>query len=233
MSSSTVTIRQGTVGSVTADDALSDRRIAPSIETVTFTTGDGVELHGDLATTAAPGAAAIVCHPHPQYGGNRFNNVVEALFETLPLAGVTALRFDFRTEFGGGVAEQGDATAAIDFVSDSAANVPVFAVGYSFGAMVALALSDHRLAGKALVAPPLGAMDIEPGTPCPTLVLTPAHDQFAPPATAEPIVTSWSDSAFETIDSVDHFIAGRTALVAERVAAWITSQVGYIAPGAM
>lgn len=218
---------------MTADDATSDHRTAPSIETVSFTTSDGVELHGDLTMTHEPIAAAIVCHPHPQYGGNRFNNVVEALFEALPRAGVSTLRFDFRSEFGGGVAEQDDALAAIDLVANSVPDVPVFAVGYSFGAMIALAVNDNRLAGRALVAPPLGAMDIGPGAACPTLVLTPAHDQFAPPATAEPIVANWSDTTFETIDSVDHFIAGRTTLVAERVAAWITSQVGDITPGAM
>ncbi|BAN02582.1 alpha/beta hydrolase [Ilumatobacter coccineus] len=207
-----------------------ERDVVPTIETVSFTTSDGVVIEGDLASVDGAIAGAIVCHPHPQYGGNRHNNVVEALFDALPRAGVTSLRFDFRSEFGGGVAEQLDAVAALDTVAGAGSGVPLFAVGYSFGAMVTLALGDERLSGKALVAPPLGVMDLAPGRDMPTLVLTPAHDQFAPPSVAEPIVSTWADATFETIESVDHFVAGRAALVAERVATWIT-RPGYFHPG--
>jgi alpha/beta superfamily hydrolase len=206
-------------------------RAEPTVETISFPASDGIELVGDLAVVDHPISAAIVCHPHPRYGGNRFNSIVGALFEALPRAGVTTLRFDFRADFGGGVAEQLDAAGALDVLAGSTDGRPMFAVGYSFGAMVALSLADERLAGKALIAPPLGVIDSRPGAPCRTLVMTPAHDQFAPPAVAAPIVASWPDATFEVIDSVDHFIAGRASQVADRVTTWIVRE-SYVAPGA-
>lgn len=210
---------------MTTDESDDVGRSAPAVSTITYTTSDGVGLVGDLAVADRPIAAAIVCHPHPQYGGNRLNNVVEALFRALPAAGITALRFDFRAEYGGGVAEQNDAIASLDQLVGVAPNLPLFAVGYSFGAMVVLALDDARITGKTLVAPPLGAIELDPGGLTPTLVLTPAHDQFAPPSVAEPIVSTWPGARFETIDSVDHFIAGRTSLVAERTVGWISNEL--------
>ncbi len=213
----------------TDDEAPRDRAAAP-IETVTLTTADGTRLIGDLADPDLAIAGAVVCHPHPQYGGNRFNNVVEALFDALPRSGITTLRFDFRSEFDGGVAEQSDVDAALDHLAAAVPGVPLFAVGYSFGAMVTLALDDKRIAGKALIAPPLGAVDLPTHVSCPTLVLTPAHDQFAPPSVAEPILATWPQATFETIDSVDHFIAGRASLVASRVTDWITQPRGNV-PG--
>ena len=58
--------------------------------TVQFTTSDDVTLNGDLSIPDAPRAAAIICHPHPQHGGNRQNNVVQVLFDALPGAGISA-----------------------------------------------------------------------------------------------------------------------------------------------
>jgi pimeloyl-ACP methyl ester carboxylesterase len=58
----------------------------------------------------------------------------------------------------------------------------------------------------------------------PTLVLTPQHDQFCGPDAARPIVEAWTDCTFEPIESADHFLMGRTADVAERVATWLTGR---------
>ena len=167
-----------------------------------------------------------MCHPHPQYGGNRYDNVVSAIFDALPTAGVAALRFDFRRDFGGGIHERLDAIAALDHLHGSHLERPLFAVGYSFGAMVTLSLRDERLHGKALVAPPLGAMDGAPGTETPTLVLTPVADQFAPPDVAEPIVAAWPSSQFEVVESTDHFLTGRAGFVAQRIVEWIDERLG-------
>lgn len=193
---------------------------------IEFETSDGVTLSGDVAAVAAPRAAAIVCHPHPQYGGNRFNNVVDALFEALPTLGVTTLRFDFRAEFGHGEAELLDAVAAVDEVIDTAPGVPVVAAGYSFGAMIALGLDDERVTHRVLVAPPLGRMEMRIGRSLPTIVLTPEHDQFAAPDAVEPVVAGWSSATFVTIPSADHFVLGRSAWAAERATAWLAETLG-------
>ena len=185
-------------------------------QTVQFTTSDDVAVDGDLRVPELPRAAAIICHPHPQYGGNRQNNVVQALFDSLPAAGVAALRFDFRAEYDDGRGEGLDAAAALDHLAATVPGVPLVATGYSFGAMIVLGLDDARLAAKVLAAPPLAAMPVERGMDVATLVLTPAHDQFSAPDATEAIISGWPQTTHETIASADHFLVGRTAHVAAR-----------------
>ena len=66
-------------------------------ESVTFPCGD-LRLEGLLAKPDASRAAraAVVCHPHPLYGGSMHNNVVEAVLEALWKLGFATLRFNFR-----------------------------------------------------------------------------------------------------------------------------------------
>ena len=171
---------------------------------------------------------AVVCHPHPQYGGNRHDRVVQALFDSLPDIGVAVLRFDFRTEFGGGELEVLDLAAAIDAITAETADTPhrtVFAAGYSFGAMMALAVDHPALGGRVMIAPPLGAFEVSAGRDLPGLVLSPEHDQFCPPDRARPIVTGWPDTEFVAVPSTDHFLAGATGFVTDRVGAWISAQL--------
>jgi len=192
-------------------------------ETIRFEANDGTQLVGDLIVPKRPRAATIVCHPHPQFGGNRFNPVVDALFIALTAAGVATLRFDFRADFDDGHGERLDAEAALAELRERAPGVPTFAAGYSFGAMIALALDDSSLRGKILIAPPLGRTTALPKiveeTAC--LVMIPAHDQFAPPGVAEPIVDDWPNADFEVVESVDHFMTGGAATAASRALAWI------------
>ena len=194
----------------------------PPVRTVHLRTADGVDIVGYLAVSTEPRAAAIVCHPHPQYGGNRFNNVVAALFAALPAAGIAALRFDFRPRFSGGPGERLDAIAALDELATAVPNVSLAALGYSFGALVVLDLDDDRISALGLVAPPL-AMAPPPRAPrVPTLVVTPAHDQFSPPAATEPVVAAWTDCEHRVVEMADHSLVGHTATVAELVTAWLS-----------
>ena len=203
-----------------------------AVEHLQLMTVDGVALQADLAVPAAAHAAAIICHPHPQYGGNRHNNVVQALFDALPTAGVAALRFDFRADFDDGRGEQLDAMAGLNALEVRLPGLALIATGYSFGAAIVSALDDVRITTKVLVAPPLASMPTDRGPTdrgprvrgmdVPTLVLTPAHDQFSAPDATEAIISDWPQTTHETIASTDHFLNGRTALVAERAVAFIT-----------
>jgi len=172
--------------------------------------------------TGAPRAGVVVCHPHPAHGGNRFNNVVEALFSALPAAGFVTLRFDFRTGGGDGVTERLDVVAAMDALA-ARTDAAVGLVGYSFGASVALNTQDDRVAAIVAIAPPLSMMPA-PAPSVPTLVLTPQHDQFCPPDVARAIVDAWDGCDFQPIESADHFLMGHTAGVAERVATWLDAR---------
>ena len=43
-----------------------------------------------------PRSAAVVCHPHPLFGGTMHNKIVHAAAGALVRAGIPALRFNFR-----------------------------------------------------------------------------------------------------------------------------------------
>lgn len=191
------------------------------MSSVQLTTSDGHHLDADLSGPERPVATAVVCHPHPQYGGNRFNPVVQAVFDRLPQVGIAALRFDFRGEFGGGTAERLDVIAALDELERRFPGAPLYVVGYSFGAAVALGTDDPRIARLVTIAPPL-AMVQASAPPVPTLVLCPRHDQFSPPATTAPIVEDWPDATLEVVESADHFLAGHASTVATRAAEWLS-----------
>ncbi|MFT4617760.1 MAG: alpha/beta superfamily hydrolase [Minisyncoccia bacterium] len=193
-----------------------------AVEHLELMTRDRVALQADLAVPDAAHAAAIICHPHPRYGGNRHNNVVQALFAALPAAGIAALRFDFRADFDGGRGEQLDAIAALNALEVRLPGLAIIATGYSFGAAIVSALDDVRITTKVLVAPPLASMPTVRGMEVPTLVLTPAHDQFSAPDATEAIISEWPQTTHETVASADHFLNGRTGLVAERAVAFIT-----------
>lgn len=206
---------------------------ATTVETIEFETSDGVRLHGELARVEGPRAVAVVCHPHPQYGGNMLNPVVGALFARLADAGITTIRFDFRSEFDDGVGELLDVRAAIDATTETAPGVPVISAGYSFGAVMALTLDDDRVTHRILVAPPLASVPPRsmPGADRgraldrPVLVVTPAHDQFAPPDVVEGVIAEWTDAELQVVPSVDHFLLGRADDVARRAVDWLDARL--------
>ena len=186
-------------------------------------TSDGQRLAADLVEPGgAVRGAVVVCHPHPLFGGNRFHPVVEALFGALPGVGFTTMRFDFRAEHDGGIAERLVVAAALDHLSGAIQRL--FVVGYSFGAVGGLATDDQRVAGIVAIAPPLSSQTPPPTTA--SLVLTPRHDQYCSPDTAAAIVAAWPDADFAVIEGADHFLVGRAATVAELSAAWLVNRVG-------
>jgi alpha/beta superfamily hydrolase len=196
-----------------------------SVDGLVIGTADGPRLSGDVATPPDADAVAVLCHPHPNYGGDRFNVIIAALFDALPGAGVAALRFDFRRPVAGdGLGDAVlDVEAALDETRRRFADVPLVLAGYSFGAAAALATLPGRADVRAvvLIAPPLALIPAPVPPRVPTLVLVPAHDQFSPPDAVEPVVAGWPDTHLETIDMADHFLGGRTRWVADRVTAWL------------
>lgn len=196
------------------------------IETVLIDALDGVQLRADLARVDGAALGVVLTHPHPLYGGDRFNPIVDTLFKMLPAAGVSTIRFDFRgvNESGGshdeGDSERLDVVAAIDMLDFVDADAPVWLVGYSFGALVALNVVDPRVAGWVAIAPPLAAF---PGRVLadtdhrPKLLLVPQHDQYTPPEAVAPIIESWQATEMRTVESCDHFLVGRVQPIAATV----------------
>lgn len=197
---------------------------------VTLETADGLRLVGDAIVPVDPLAAVVVCHPHPRFGGDRFNTVVDALLRGLPAVGVATLRFDFRGvnesegTHDGGTAERQDALAALDALARFT-DAPRWLAGYSFGAAVALDTVTDGIEGWLAVAPPLAMM---PGGRAaaneqqPKHLLVAGHDQFSPPGPTAEAVDGWTNTHTTVLPSADHFLAGHL----DRVVAWAIEALG-------
>ena len=92
---------------------------------------------------AVPSALALICHPHPQFGGTMDNKVVQTLAKALAELGCATLRFNFRGVgksagvFDDGVGETEDAAAALAWArSQVPESTPLVAAGFSFGCFV-------------------------------------------------------------------------------------------------
>lgn len=188
-----------------------------------FPGGAGREVEGDLMEVEDARAGAVLCHPHPDYGGDRHNAVIDRLFHALPAAGVATVRFDFQPG-----TEVGDVVGALTMlVAEVPPERPLWLVGYSFGADIALSVDDSRVAGWAAIAPPFrfGTGPVPAtGDPRPALLVAAAHDQFHPPDQLRAAVAGWPAATVVDIPGADHFLAGATQKVADAVVAWLDDQ---------
>lgn len=184
-------------------------------------TSDGLRLEAEYQAPAGElRGAAVLCHPHPQYGGSMRSVVTSALFAALPQQGIACLRFNFRGvegsegEHANGELETLDAVAAIDELAAEVDNAPTFAIiGWSFGGDIALTVDDSRLDGWVAIAPPLRFRDdfgIVASDPRPKLLLLGAHDEFRAPAEVEAETQAWANTRVEVIPGASHFFIGRT-----------------------
>ncbi len=108
--------------------------------------------------TNAAVEAAVVCHPHPQFGGTMHNKVVYRLARGLRRSGCVVLRFNFRGvnlsegEYGDGLGEAEDAAMALTELRQRYPELPLLAAGFSFGSRVALRLASREEAIRRAVA---------------------------------------------------------------------------------
>lgn len=187
-------------------------------------------LEGDLLITPGSDRAAVVCHPHPQYGGDMHNNVVRAVTAGLAQAGYTVLRFNFRGVGGsagtytGGAGEVDDAQAAIRYVRERTGLSAVVLAGYSFGAMVAIQAGvrlpevDRIIA----VAPPLESCDLSAmvASAQAKLFIVGDRDDFCGLSRmADALALIAEPKRLHVVHGADHFFAGYEQEIARLVQA--------------
>ncbi len=201
-------------------------------EQVTFPVGD-IVLEGLLGLPAKPrGTGVVICHPHPLYGGDMRNNVVEALVRRFAREKYATLRFNFRGvgESGGahgqGIAEVDDVKAAVGFLLERQACEVVVVAGYSFGSMVGLrAGADdprvHKLIGVAL---PIATRDVSflERVTKPKLLVSGDRDDYSPvPQLNELFARLPEPKQLDIIRHADHFFHGLETDVAGAVARFL------------
>ncbi len=192
--------------------------------------GAQLSLEALLAVPASPSGGVVICHPHPLYGGDMENPVVVRVQEVCAALGLATLRFNFRGVgasggvHGGGVGEQDDAVAALDVLAKAMGGGALAIAGYSFGSRIAALVGgrDDRIAGMALIAPPLAMSDFGflADTHVPTLMVAGTRDQYCPPDDFSRFTAArrWITAA--TIEGADHFFFGKLFPLGEAVTAW-------------
>ena len=189
--------------------------------------------------------AAVVCHPHPLFGGTLHNKVVFHTMKALNSFGFPVLRFNFRgTGLSQGVHDHGggevdDAKAALDWL-DAEFHLPLVFAGFSFGAAVGLraAYDDARvraLIGVGTPVAPVASADEEPRVytfdflqECtkPKLFVSGARDQFGPRAKLEALAGSVPEpKKLVIIEGADHFFEGRLRELREAIEEWVKEAV--------
>jgi len=189
--------------------------------------------------------AAVLCHPHPLFGGTLHNKVVFHTMKALNSFGFPVLRFNFRGtglsqgEHDHGVGEVEDVRTALDWL-DSEFHLPLVFAGFSFGAATGLraACADSRVRaviGLGVPVVPVAADIEEPRVynyeflqPCtkPKLFVSGARDQFGPRAKLEALVGSLPEpKKLVLIEGGDHFFEGRLREMREAIELWVKEAV--------
>jgi alpha/beta superfamily hydrolase len=198
----------------------------------------GVQLEGLLSIQEAFSmkGGVILCHPHPQYGGDMHNLVISTAVDAASQEGFSTLRFNFRGvgrsggSYSEGVGEREDVKAVIDYLfsvlgrSDSRFTL----LGYSFGAWAALpvGIEDNRIKRMVAIAPPLGLYDFGflEGSKKIKLLMAGDQDFFCPMALLE----SWFERLEEPkslaiIQGADHFFFAHHRLLIEPLRKFLES----------
>ena len=184
------------------------------------------ELHIPDGNSVLP--SAVIAHPHPQFGGDMHNNVVEGVYAGLSDRGRAVLRFNLRgVGRSGGLSGNGEAEdleAAVDFLAQAIGDSPrdVAVVGYSYGAVVANAAMGSGPSFRALVAiaPPLAFSNFSALESCglPVYAICGDRDEFCDPAAVEALIDRCpSPRGLAIVPGADHFFGGDEAAVAAQV----------------
>lgn len=192
--------------------------------------GEAGDLECLLAMPAATArGVAVVCHPHPLYGGEMGNKVVYTLASTALRQGLAVARFNFRgVGLSQGVHDAGrgetlDCLRVAQWMRGQIPGVPLLLAGFSFGAFIALkAAAAARPAALVSVAPPFGryfdgaANPPHPG--CPWLALHSRDDDTVNYAETTAILAGYEPAPeLVSLDGAGHFFHGRLGEVQDAV----------------
>jgi uncharacterized protein len=184
------------------------------------------------ASQARPLLAALVCHPHPLFGGTMHNKVVYQAAKSLDALGLPVLRFNFR---GAGMSagthdrgrgELGDVVAALDFLAGKFAGVPLLVAGFSFGCWVGLQVgcADERVRELIGLGTPVNSTDFSFLRNCekPKLFVQGAQDEHGEVGKVRALVQSLpGENSLVVVAGANHFFVGKLDQVDAAIRGWL------------
>jgi alpha/beta superfamily hydrolase len=189
---------------------------------------------------ARPPLAALVCHPHPLFGGTMHNKVVYQAAKSLDALGLPVLRFNFRgAGMSGGTHDRGrgeqvDVKIALDFLAEEFPGIPLLVVGFSFGCWVGLRVgcADERVRELIGLGTPVNSTDFSFLRNCekPKLFAHGANDEHGDLGKVKALVESLpGESRLVVIAEANHFFVGKLDQVDEAIHGWLMERHPEIA----
>ena len=178
-----------------------------------------------------PRMAAVMCHPHPVYGGTMHTKAVFRIAQALVDLGFPTLRFNFRgvgrstSSYDHGRGERDDVRAALDYLASLFQDVPLALGGFSFGSWVALPLgcSDARVVQLIGAGVPLASLPVDALAGCAKykLIVQGERDEYGP----KDELARWFAGVAEPkdlriVEGADHFFTERQAELVQAVTSY-------------
>jgi uncharacterized protein len=180
-----------------------------------------------------PPTIAVICHPHPLFGGSLNNKVITTLTRSFSSLGLSTLRFNFRGvgksegHYAQGIGETEDLLALLQWLKTACPEHTIWLAGFSFGAYVA-ACAAKKWPVKQLicVAPPLENFPFKtlPPFPCPWTLIQGDKDEII----SAKVVFDWLKSldhppTLIKIKGASHFFHGHLLELRDRLISSLTS----------
>jgi alpha/beta superfamily hydrolase len=191
---------------------------------------------------SSPPMAALMCHPHPLYGGTMHTKAVFRIAQALVDLGFPTLRFNFRGvgrstgSYDQGRGERDDVRAALDYLAGAFPGVSLALGGFSFGSWVALPLgcSDPRVIQLIGAGVPLASLPVNSLAACAKykLIVQGARDEYGPEGELVRWFAGVADPKdLRIVEGADHFFTERQAELVQAVTSYF--QAGHSALGAL
>jgi alpha/beta superfamily hydrolase len=190
----------------------------------------------ECALDGEAGAArglALVCHPHPLFGGTMDNKVVMTLARAFVQLGFEALRFNFRgigASAGAWDEGRGEIDDALAALHAHRGGRPLVLAGFSFGGYVAAAtaarLPESERAQRLILAAPAVVNFQPPAVPADTLIVHGELDDVVPLQAQ----FDWARSQqlpVTVLPGAGHFFHGQLPLLKQIVLAAFVSQAAH------
>ena len=175
--------------------------------------------------------AALVCHPHPLFGGTLHNKVVYQAAKALDGFGMPVLRFNFRGaglsegKHDRGRGELDDVRTAVNFLAAEFPRMPVLVAGFSFGCWVGLRVGceDARVDRLIGIGAPVNGSDFSYLQKCskPKLFVHGSNDEHGDVNKVRTMAASLpGENELVVVEGVDHFFTGKIERLGAAISAW-------------